>query len=151
MLLPGESCGQRSLVGCYPWGHTESDATEATQQQQQSIAHVCVCASVYAKSLQLCLTLCDPVDYIARQAPLSMGFSRQEYQSGFPCPPPWDLPNPGLPNPRLLGLLHGQTGSLPPVPPGKPVVYHIFFICSSVDGHLSCFCTLATGYCTFFF
>ena len=32
---------------------------------------------------------------VARQAPLSMGFSRQEYWSGLPCPPPGDLPNPG--------------------------------------------------------
>ena len=32
---------------------------------------------------------------IAYQAPLSMGFSRQEYWSGLPCPPPGDLPNPG--------------------------------------------------------
>ena len=32
----------------------------------------------------------------ARQAPLSMGFSRQEYWSGLPCPPPGDLPNPGI-------------------------------------------------------
>ena len=31
---------------------------------------------------------------IAHQAPLSMGFSRQKYWSGFPCPPPRDLPNP---------------------------------------------------------
>ena len=31
---------------------------------------------------------------IAHQAPLSMGFSRQEYQSGLPCPPPGDRPNP---------------------------------------------------------
>ena len=30
------------------------------------------------------------------QAPLSMGFSRQEYWSGLPCPPPRDLPNPGI-------------------------------------------------------
>ena len=30
------------------------------------------------------------------QAPLSMGFSRQEYWSGLPCPPPEDLPNPGI-------------------------------------------------------
>ena len=29
-------------------------------------------------------------------APLSMGFSRQEYWSGLPCPPPGDLPNPGI-------------------------------------------------------
>ena len=33
---------------------------------------------------------------IARQAPLSMGFSRQEYWSGLPCRPPGDLPNPGI-------------------------------------------------------
>ena len=35
VLLPGESQGQGSLVGCCLWGHTESDTTEATQQQQQ--------------------------------------------------------------------------------------------------------------------
>ena len=33
---------------------------------------------------------------VARQAPLSMGFSRQEYWSGLPCPPPGDLPVPGI-------------------------------------------------------
>ena len=33
---------------------------------------------------------------VAHQAPLSMGFSRQEYWSGFPCPPPGDLPSPGI-------------------------------------------------------
>ena len=33
---------------------------------------------------------------VARQAPLSMGFSRQEYWSGLPCPPPGNLPNPGI-------------------------------------------------------
>ena len=33
---------------------------------------------------------------VARQAPLSMGSSRQEYWSGLPCPPPGDLPNPGI-------------------------------------------------------
>ena len=32
----------------------------------------------------------------ACQAPLSMGFSRQEYWSGLPCPPPGDLPDPGI-------------------------------------------------------
>ena len=35
VVLPGESQGQRSLVGCHLWGCTESDTTEATQQQQQ--------------------------------------------------------------------------------------------------------------------
>ena len=32
----------------------------------------------------------------AHQAPLSMDFSRREYWSGLPCPPPGDLPNPGI-------------------------------------------------------
>ena len=33
---------------------------------------------------------------VAQQAPLSMGFSRHEYWSGLPCPPPGDVPNPGI-------------------------------------------------------
>jgi len=33
---------------------------------------------------------------VARQAPLSMGFSRQEYWSGLACPPPEGLPDPGI-------------------------------------------------------
>ena len=37
VFLPGESQGQRSLVGCRLWDHTESDTTEVTQQQQQQI------------------------------------------------------------------------------------------------------------------
>ena len=35
MFLPGESQGRGSLLGCRLWGHTESDTTEATWQQQQ--------------------------------------------------------------------------------------------------------------------
>ena len=34
VFLPGESQGQWSLVGCHLWGHTESDTTEVTEQQQ---------------------------------------------------------------------------------------------------------------------
>ena len=34
VFLPGESQGRGSLVGCRLWGHTESDTTEVTQQQQ---------------------------------------------------------------------------------------------------------------------
>ena len=40
-----------------------------------------------AKSLQSCLTLCDPIE-AAHQAPLSLGFSRQEHWSGLPFPSP---------------------------------------------------------------
>ena len=39
--------------------------------------------------------------------------------TGVGCPPPRDLPNPGI-KPLLLGLLHWQAGSLPLAPPGKP-------------------------------
>ena len=49
----------------------------------------------YAKSLQSCPTLCDPMD-LAPQAPLCMGFSRQEYWSGLPFLPPGNLPDPGI-------------------------------------------------------
>ena len=47
---------------------------------------------------------------VAYQAPLSRGFSRQEYWSGLPCPPPGDLPDPGiesmsLTSPALVGSL----------------------------------------------
>ena len=40
----------------------------------------------------------------ALQAPLSLGFSRQEYWSGLPCPPPGDLPNPGIKPVSLVSL-----------------------------------------------
>ena len=53
---------------------------------------------------------------VARLAALSMGFSRQEYWNGLPCPPPRDLPNPGI-EPRSPAL---QVDSLPSEPPGKP-------------------------------
>ena len=39
VFLPGESQGQRSLVGCRLWGCTESDTTDVTQQQQQRAPH----------------------------------------------------------------------------------------------------------------
>ena len=56
---------------------------------------------------------------VAYQAPLSIGFSRQEYWSGLPCPAPGDLPDPGikpvsLTSPALLGRFF--TTSVP----GKP-------------------------------
>ena len=53
---------------------------------------------------------------VACQAPLFMGFSREEYWSGLPCPPPGDLPNPGS-EPRSPTL---QVDSLPSEPQRKP-------------------------------
>ena len=56
--------------------------------------HIYIYTCISAKSLQSCLTLAT-LWTVAYQAPLPMGFSRQEYWSGLPCPPPGDLPNPG--------------------------------------------------------
>ena len=57
---------------------------------------------------------------VAHQTPLSMRFSRQEHWNGLPCPPPGDLPDPGI---ELVSLMSPalQVGSLPLVPPGKPI------------------------------
>ena len=65
-----------------------------------------VSCSVMSHSLQ-------PHGIVAHQAPLSMGFSRQEYWSGLSCLPLGDLPNPGI-EPRSPAL---QTDSLPSEPP----------------------------------
>ena len=72
---------------------------------------------VHAQSLQSCPTLCDPMDYIACQAPLSLGFPRQEYWSGLPCPPAGGLPNPEI-EPGSLTL---QADSLPLSHWGSPI------------------------------
>ena len=82
--------------------------------------------AVYTTKVGACVLSCrSPVRLfspwtIAHEAPLSLGFSRQEYWSGLQCPPPGDPPHPGtkpvsLMSPALAG------GSLPPVPPGKPL------------------------------
>ena len=69
---------------------------------------------------QLCPTLCDPMDCTC-QAPLSMGFSRQDYWGGLPFPSPGDLPNPGI----EPGSPTSQAGCLPFEPPGKPYLLHM--------------------------
>ena len=91
-------------------------------------AAVLCCASSFGH-VRLFVTLWA----IARQVPLSMGFSRQEYWNGLPCPPPGDLPDPRFePTPlyisctgrwvlyheRHLGsssLLVSNCNSIPPV------------------------------------
>ena len=57
---------------------------------------MCVCVCVCALSRFSYVRLCATLWTVAHQAPLSIGFSRQEYWSGLPCPPSGDLPNPGI-------------------------------------------------------
>ena len=107
---PGVGDGQGSLACCSPWGCKESDTTERLnwtevtevgiyfrkkhgriflwQRDSDWILCMCCCFS----HVWLFVTLWA----IAFQAPQSMEFSRQGYWSGLPCPPPGDLPNPGI-------------------------------------------------------
>ena len=68
---------------------------------------------------------------VACQAPLSMGFSRQEYWSVYPFPSPGALPDPGM-DPRSPAL---QADSLPPALSGKPSGLPY---CPSISRHLHC-------------
>ena len=69
-----------------------------------------VCVLSCFSHVQLCATLWT----VALQAPSSMGFSRQEHWSGLLCPPPGDLPDPGIESVSHI-YLHWQAGSLPRV------------------------------------
>ena len=83
----------------------------------QACTHVCVCVCVCMRAqllshIQLFVTQCT----VACWAPLSMGFSKQEYWGGLPFPTPGDLPDPGMEpvSPALAGEF------FPSEAPGKP-------------------------------
>ena len=83
---------------------------------------VCVCLC-YARFAQQCLTLFDPIDCKACQAPLSMGFSRQGYWRRLPIPPAVNLPDPGIkPTSLLSPALAGEFSTT--APPGKSKVWN---------------------------
>ena len=69
---------------------------------------------------------------VAYQAPPSMGFSRQEYQSRLSFPPPGDLPDPGI-EPRYPTL---QADTLPSEPPGEPTPNSFLSLTSYPSGTL---------------
>ena len=97
--------GQRSLVGCSPWGCKESGTTEHLSTAQ----HIHFRMRVW--SLQPWT--------ISHQAPLSMGFPRQEYWSVLPFPSPGDLPDPEIkPTSRVSPALAGAFFTAEP--PEKP-------------------------------
>jgi len=113
VFLPGESHGQRSLVDYSPWGHKESNKTEQLSPLTSNVS-LRVCLLSCLSHAQLSVTPWT----IAHQAPLSMGFSRQEYWSGLPCTPPWAFPDLGI-KPATPVSPALQAGSLPTEPPGK--------------------------------
>ena len=77
---------------------------------------------MYAK-LFSCVQLFATLWTVACQAPLSMGFSRQEYWSGLPCSSPGDLSYPGIePLSPVAPAL--QEYSFTTEPPEKPQFYH---------------------------
>ena len=86
---------------------TKSYMEESYSTTTYSYSMCCVLSLVTQK----CSTLCNPMDCSP-----PWGFSREEYYSRLPCPPPGDLPNPGI-KPRCPAL---QVDSLPSEPLGKP-------------------------------
>ena len=61
---------------------------------------------------------------VARQALLSMGLYRQEYWSRLPCPPPGDLPDPGIEPASLSSNFLWQAAFLPLIPPGRQLTLY---------------------------
>ena len=65
---------------------------------------------------------------MACQAPLSMGFSKQEYWRGLPFPSPGDLPDPGIESMSLASLALAG-GFFTTAAPGKPSSIFIVYYC----------------------
>ena len=94
-----------------------------------------------AKLLQLSPTLCDPTDCSPPGS--SIGFSRQEYWSGLPCPPPGDLPHPGikpvsLTSPALAGRFFTTSATWEPYVFKIDTIDIILSMLSSKKSYLYC-------------
>ena len=107
------SCEEKSAFGHTMCGHPRVHPSWALLKSVQNVSQgfspknpsgeeddpcgelpLCVCSACSAA--KLCPILCDPTDCINSQAPLSLGFPRQEYWSGQPFPSLGDLPDPGI-------------------------------------------------------
>ena len=89
--------------------------------------YMCVCVCVCEVASVVSRFVATP-QTVAHQAPLFMGFSRQEYWSGLPCPPPGDLPDPGiepasLMSPALAGRFFTTIATWEA--PIRPVTYKL--------------------------
>ena len=106
-----------SVIGLSDWFNLIIPYPTTCQNYLGSFSKYYACMSMLScfSHVRLCVTLWT----VAPRAPLSMGFSRQEYWNGLPGPPPGDLPDSGIKT-CLFCLLYWQAGSLPLAPPGKP-------------------------------
>ena len=128
VFLPGESQGQRSLVGCRLWGRrvghdwsglaaaaatvtVQARALMASCQGHRLKVHIALLRGSIALLMGLCVLshfnqvqLCATPWTVPHQALLSMGFSRQENWTGLSYPPPGGFPNPGIETYILLCL-----------------------------------------------
>ena len=109
---PHRPQGVRVQFWCVESGLWGFAAKSQDVTAQNLLGHTGMCGAVSVT--QTCPTLCNRVT-VARQAALSVGFSRQECWSGLPYPPPGDLPDLGI-EPRSPAL---QADSLPTKLPGK--------------------------------
>ena len=107
---------------CSPWGRKETDRTwrlnnynTVKRSNVPSDSTTTLREGGGGAAAKSCPTLVTPRT-VACQAPLPMGFSRQEYWSGLPFPSPGDRPDPGI-EPRSPAL---QADSLPTELQGKP-------------------------------
>ena len=100
-----------SFLGAHGFSRKPSSLQPSTVTNQ-------LCCDVLSHSA--CLTPCTPWT-LAHQAPLSMGFSKQRYWSGLPCPPPGDIPSLGI-KPRSPTLQMDSSLSEAPGKPYKPTI-----------------------------
>ena len=94
--------------------------TSTLNQEKHRMAHSCKGVCVFGHSgFSHDQTTVTTLWTVTHQPPLSLRFSRQEYWSGLLCPPPGDLPDPGI-KPRSPAL---QADSLPLSHRGSPYMY----------------------------
>ena len=121
-----------SVSTCFPWGRWSPGrvnwalpAHRVVRRLPQVLAHTSQteheaswisegdCASCVLSRFS-CVWLCVILWTVACQSSLSMGFSKREYWSGLPCPPPRNLPEPGI-----------KPASLTSTCIGRGVLYHL--------------------------
>ena len=121
---------------CQQCGDPQTTATHSSESQlmhegglaQLSVLPLLLLLLSRFSHVQLCVTAWT----VARQAPLSMRFSRKECWSGLPFLPLGDHPHPGIKTMSRTSL-HWQVGSVPLAPPGKP---QFISLCNAKSGSL---------------